>query len=131
MSEGGRLVDEYIGGNRKDNAVRALFLTILSHLHTLVGGQSGSIEETGDAAAGNGNDLIDDGCLLFQRQQSGLCRAAQDKELAGAILDLTVDEGGKALEIHLVILGKRGGHRYPGALEIDHRIMSFLMWSYG
>ena len=51
----------------------------------------------------------------------GLTGGAEDEELAGAVLDLAVDEDLEAVEIDFVVSSERCGHCHKGAFQFNHR----------
>ena len=117
---GGPLVHQHVGGHGEDDAVGALSLAVLGHLNGALGGGGGGAEEHGDLAPGHGHHLFDDGLLLLHGEQGGLTGGAQHEDLAGAVLDLAVDQGLKAVEVDLVVGGKGGGHGHKGAFQLNH-----------
>ena len=123
----GVLGNQDVGRNREHDAVGTFSLTELCKLHACLGGKGCCAEEHGDdlqaaccAILHVGDHGLDDELLLLNGQQGDLTGRAKDEQLVGAVLDLAGNEQLEALDIHLIVLGERSRHCYPGALEIHH-----------
>ena len=127
VRELGRTCNQDIGRNGEDDTISALLLAVLGEVDAHLRGQAGGAEEHGDAVIDHLDDLVDDFLLLLQREQGYLTGRSKDKNLTGAILDLTINQNAKAVIIDRAILLERSRHRDERTRTINHFSFSFEM----